>query len=173
MIYTIAHSNAGPLTHWATSWIEATSLRTLCQVLKLLSHNGNYNDLKFGNHWLGPCWMVRVYVWPLNVFPLENQCIGSILHEIPCPDLGLGQICFFWPLNVNKLFPIIIIRLPNISQFSVSRIQFTITLEQRTRRRLNWFYTWTWVFATVLQVNRLIVWKWIWELCQRSNVWTH
>ena len=102
-----------------------------------------------------------------------SQWVGCFLNEIPSPDRGLASICFSWPLNLNKLFPIILARFLGIYQFSVSRIQFNTTLEYRSRRRLKGFYTWHWIFATMLWVNTLIFWKWIWEVGQRSNLGTH
>ena len=39
--YPTAHSNAGSLIHCVRPGIKPTSSRTLCQVLNLLSHNGN------------------------------------------------------------------------------------------------------------------------------------
>ena len=141
-------------------------------------------DSKSGKHWLGPHWMVGcmyvcvcvcvcVCVWPLNILLLESQSDGCFLNEIPSPDLGLASICFSWPLNLNKLFLIILTRFLGIYQFSVSRIQFNTTFEYRSRRRLKGFYTWHWIFAKMLWVNTLIFWKWIWEVGQRSNLGTH
>ena len=135
-------------------------------------------DSKSGKHWLGPHWMVVcmyvcVCVWPLNILLLESQSDGCFLNEIPSPDLCLASICFSWPLNLNKLFLIILTRFLGIYQFSVSRIQFNTTFECRSRRRLKGFYTWHWIFAKMLWVNTLIFWKWIWEVGQRSNLGTH
>ena len=39
--YAAASGNVRSLTHWVTPGIKCTSSRTLCQVLNLLSHNGN------------------------------------------------------------------------------------------------------------------------------------
>lgn len=122
---------------------------------------------------LDGCVFVYVCVWPLDILPLESQCVGCFLNEIPSPDCGLASTCFSWPLNLNKLFPIILTRFLGIYQFSVSRIQFNTTFEYRSRRRLKAFYTWHWIFATMLWVNTLIFWKWIWEVGQRSNLGTH
>ena len=47
MTCTEACSNAGFLTRWARPGIEPTSSGTLCQVLKPLSHNGNWNIYTF------------------------------------------------------------------------------------------------------------------------------
>ena len=45
--YTIAHSNARSLTHWARPRTEPASLWTLCQVLNPLSHRRNADGLGF------------------------------------------------------------------------------------------------------------------------------
>ena len=40
--YTMAHSNAGSLTHQEKPGIKPATSQTLCQAFKLLSHNGNF-----------------------------------------------------------------------------------------------------------------------------------
>lgn len=106
---------------------------------------------------LDGCVFVYVCVWPLDILPSWKPMRWLLpFNEIPPPDCGLASTCFSWPLNLNKLFPIILTRFLGIYQFSVSRIQFNTTFEYRSRRRLKAFYTWHWIFATMLWVNTLI-----------------
>ena len=47
VIYTAAWGNARSLTHWVRPGIDLSSSWTLCRVLNLLSHNGNFGLASF------------------------------------------------------------------------------------------------------------------------------